>query len=169
MLRAINIVFLFLFPFYSFANTGDGKEVKLNIKSITASEQRELNRSERIEVAPELKALRKKLRKIPYRKFMLDMAQDVTVEAGKEQVVPFANGDTLTIKLLYRDEERLGVMILWKSKEDEQLLDTRMHFSCSETMIAGAEKDQDSGQILAITVANSDPSAEPPSVNSIDQ
>ena len=142
---------LLLLPALVFA--GEDNQVTVSIKSIACSEEKAAGDG-KLTVDPQLQGLKKKLKDIPYKDFNLACSKSVVIPMKEKQHLTLDDGDKLSLELLYVDEERVGLWIDWRDPKGMQLLDTRMHFGCHETMLAGADggEDSNSGKVLAIAI-----------------
>lgn len=144
-------VFLF-FLFYPFLAGFALDNVTIKVQSIECSGEKS-SKNTKIKVDQSISSLETRLKDLPYTNFNLASSQTINIPLNKEQELTLDSGDILHLKLLYLDQERVGLLLNWKDSEGMQLLDTRMHFGCTETMLAGAEGcEGDNGKLLAISV-----------------
>ena len=101
-----------------------------------------------------LRHLKDKFQEIHFKEFNLESAQTISIPLNQKQQLTFKNGDTLELEMLYLENERVGLWIDWKDSSGMKLLDTRMHFDSTETMLAGAECEENKGKMLAVTVTH---------------
>ena len=99
-----------------------------------------------------LEDVRSKLLQLPYRSFKLLSTLDVPVSLLKKTTIRLDDGQLLNVRLLYSNGKRVGMWVRWSDKDGLELLDSRMHFSCREPMLTGANSTKDSAMILALGV-----------------
>ena len=152
--KKFNVILFILFaiPVFLFAQDKPTK-VTINIKSIESKVPRDVKSNTKISVHDSIRDLRPKLKQIPYRNFDLTSSENFVVPINENQQIALKNGDLLSLQLLYLDSERVGMRMDWKDTQNQQLIDTQLHFDCLETMLVGAEgDDENSGKILAVSV-----------------
>lgn len=130
-------------------------QVTVKIQSIACSEEK-TSAEQAFTVDSKIHKLTKKLKDVPYQNFSLACSKSVVIPIKEKQDLTLDDGDKLSLELLYVDEERVGLWIDWRDPQGMQLLDTRMHFGCHETMLAGADggDDSNSAKVLAISITD---------------
>ena len=94
-----------------------------------------------------------KLKKLHFRSFKLVSSQREVVPLGKRETITLIDGNHLTIRPLTVENRRVALWINWQDASGMQVLDTRMHFDCGQSMLTGVDGAQDNGLILAIDVS----------------
>lgn len=129
------------------------------IRALGAFQQGEIDASsmtpaeERLQgLDPKLLDLKDKLAKLQYHRFRLLTQQAAEIPLRKKQTIPLISGQTLTLRPLYVDGQKIGLWLRWKDPTGSDILDTRLHFDNESSMITGTEAAADSGIILAIDV-----------------
>ena len=132
------------------ANTVE--DIRVNVRVIRGiGSDEEGNRAPAV-IDDRIKDLSVKLRRLHFREFKLISSQDKVVPMAKKQVVTISDGETLALRPLYVEKNRVGMWLRWQGGDGKQILDTRMHFNCGEAMLAGTDKSYGASTILAITV-----------------
>lgn len=96
--------------------------------------------------------LRGKLAKLHFRKFKLISDENVVVPVTRKQAIGLNGGETLIVRPLYVEKERIGMYLDWQDKQGKSILNTRMHFVPGESVLTGTDHSSNSGVILAIDV-----------------
>ena len=128
--------------------------VSFKIESIACRDrQKALIKSDKIIIHDSIRALKPKLKKLPYKSYHLDSVKNVTLPDSNRHEVQLKNGDMLALELLYFDDKRVGLEIDWRDKSNMKLLETRMHFDRNDTMLAGAaDEESEQAKMLAISL-----------------
>lgn len=148
-----SFILLLVFSVSLFAE--ESKSINLKIESIECRDrQKKLIESDKIVIHDSIRALKPKLKKLPYKSYHLDSVANVSLPSSERQEVKLKNGDMLALELLYFDNERVGLEIDWRDESDMKLLQTRMHFDQDDTMLAGAADEESmQAKVLAISLA----------------
>ncbi len=96
--------------------------------------------------------LRAKLTRLPYNNFRLLSSQEISILPLRKTTIRLDGGQLLNVRLLYADKERVGMWVRWADKDGMKLLDSRMHFNCTEPVLTGTSSSGDSAVILALGV-----------------
>ena len=88
---------------------------------------------------PRLKDLTAQLSRLHYRRYTLVTSQSRDSEVMKRDSVALVNGHTLTLRPMYVQDGRVGMWIKWDDQNGHPVLDTRLHFRCGQTFIAGMD------------------------------
>lgn len=143
-------------PPYSHAEPVEPTGVfELEIRTIEASELLQgdapgVDRS----IDARIEDLRSQLERLHYRNFRLMAAQRERVLPRRKTIFPLAHGHQLAVKPLYIDGNRVGVWMRWVDGSGAEVLDTRMHLTCGESLITGTDRDADQGVVVAIKPSN---------------
>lgn len=105
-----------------------------------------------VTVDKQIEDLRSKLETLHYSRYRLVSSDSKIILVKRKETMLLIGGQTLTLRPIYMDRQRMGMSLKWVGKQGAQLLDTRMHFNWGEDMLAGTESGEDSGVILAINV-----------------
>ena len=105
-----------------------------------------------------LQDLRDKLERLPFRQFRIVGSERVKLPLKRKGTLVLVGGQTLTIRPLYMENEKVGLWFKWLDSQGTQILDTRMHVVPGESFLAGTditdnESSSDNGVILAIGVS----------------
>jgi hypothetical protein len=108
-----------------------------------------------IRIDGRLKDLADKLRKLPFRGFVFMSGDERTVPVRRKEVLALVNGQTLSMRPLYLEDNKVGLWVRWQDRSGAEILDTRMHLDIGQSMIAGTDllNDPSSGLVLAVEVA----------------
>lgn len=151
-IRSIAVIFIALSLSVSVYADKKPENVTINIKTITCSGKRVVSRKNPIVVHDSIRNLKSKLKQIPFKNFNLVSSESITIPSESKQQIKLKNKDSLGLELLYLKQDRVGLWLDWADKEGMRLLDTRLHFDCMETMLAGADTESDTCKMLAISV-----------------
>lgn len=133
--------------------------VRVRIRMIRATPRRagEPERK-KLKLDPQIADLESKLRDLHFKNFKLVGNEELSIPVKKRETVVLAEGNVLYLRPLYLENNRVGMWIKWIDQDGTQvLLDSRMHFCPSESMITGTDGISDSGLILAINAAAAEP------------
>lgn len=131
---------------------GPPNEITVSVRAVHASQPASKDGTER-EVDSDLHDLRAKFDQLPFHAFRLLSEQKEVVPFKKKQTFRLPNSQTLTVRPLAIENNKVSLWLKWQEKGGEDILDTRMHFGCGESMLTGVDSEApDSGVILAITV-----------------
>lgn len=96
--------------------------------------------------------IKSKLETLPYGTFSLRSSQRVEVPVKKKRIIKLPDGQQLTMRLLYRNERKLGIWIDWLDDAGMQLLNSKIHLQCTEPVLAGTDNSDGSAMLLAIAL-----------------
>ena len=133
-------------------SAGTAQDIRVNVRVIRGVGSDEEGSSAPAVIDDRIKDLATKLQRLHFREFKLISSQDKMVPMAKKLLVAISDGETLTIRPLYVEKNRVGMWLRWQGDDGKQILDTRMHFNCGEAMLAGTDKSYGASTILAITV-----------------
>ena len=125
------------------------------VKSFAGSGSRKGKKSG-VHIDEKLRDLGRKLRQLPYKSYHMLSSQHVPVPVDQRQELSLSGGQVLKYRLIYVNKKKVGMWLRWEDRFGQELLDTRMHFSCSESMVTGTENSDNSGSILAVRVLTPD-------------
>jgi hypothetical protein len=131
------------------------QEVIIKVRAIEATNRSETDSVDPESIAdtnPRLADISKNLAHLEFSKFKLISEQEVKVQMMSKEVLTLGGGHSLTVRPLYVSSGRVGMWIHWADK-DATLLDTRMHFACSDKVITGAESDMEGASAMILAVA----------------
>lgn len=103
-------------------------------------------------VEPSIRDLAVKLDKVAFRRFRLLSSVREEIGLKKKAVLDLPEGHSLMVRPLYVEGRRAGLWLKWLDRGGVQILDTRTHFGCGESLITGTDHAVDSGILLAIDV-----------------
>lgn len=125
--------------------------VTVRVRMIAAADPRENSYSQPITLDPRLRDLEQKLSKLHFTNFRQLAVTQVDVDVKRRETITLAGGHTLTLRPMYVDDVRVGMWLKWQDEHGAALLDSRMHFDCEEPMLAGTERRDGTGVVLALS------------------
>lgn len=131
--------------------------VHLRIRAVHALgfvEGQELAGRGKILVDTRLRDLDRELHSFPFRIYQLLDDVSVPVSPRRKEEIRLVTGQSLKLRLLSVNASGILLWLRWQDKEGSLLLDTRVHLSYGENVLAGAENLNSSGAVLAISAAN---------------
>lgn len=135
------------------SNSLADSQVIVSVRTVRASDPLTGPATRKLKIDERIRDLSQKLSKLPYGAYSLLSAERLTIGMKHRQSLTLAGGQTLTVRPLYADDERVGMWLKWQEPNGAEILDTRMHFDYGESMIAGTDNTPESGVILAIDVS----------------
>ena len=100
----------------------------------------------------ELGDLEDKLHELDYKYFKLISSEEHQFIDGQKHQIRLGDGDLLTVKLIYQNPRKLGVWYHWEDINGEELIDTRLHFSCKRPLVTVVDAGNGEGKLLAINI-----------------
>jgi hypothetical protein len=99
-----------------------------------------------------IRQLTSKLQQLHYRTFRLQYEERVILSLLKREKVVLRDGHELTLRPTYLEGNRVGLWFRWTDGTGSDLLNTRVHLSCGESIVAGTD-DEESGKgvLIALT------------------
>lgn len=104
-------------------------------------------------VEPQIQDLASKLEKIDFKQFRMITAVREQIGLKRKTTLSLSDGQALIVRPLYVEDRRTGLWLKWLDRGGAEILDTRMHFECGESLLAGTNHRADAGLILAIDVS----------------
>jgi hypothetical protein len=104
------------------------------------------------QVDSRLSDIESKLNKLPFAEYRLLVDRSFVVPLMKRRSVTLSDGQLLTVRPIYANEERVGVWLKWQDQDGAEIIDSRLHFDCNQPFLTGMERNDDKGLILAVTV-----------------
>lgn len=101
---------------------------------------------------PSLADLNDKLESLPFEHFALLSTEERRLPLKKRETIQFAGGQVLHIRPLYIEDSKVSLWLNWIDDSGQSILDSRLHFDSSESMLAGTDSTDDTGLLLAISV-----------------
>jgi len=101
---------------------------------------------------PRLADLRSKLQRLNFRTFKFVTSERKSVPITRKEVLDVGMGDTLTVRPIYVEKDRVGMYLNWQDRSGNCILNTRMHFKPGESVLTGMDHAAGDGMILAIDV-----------------
>lgn len=132
--------------------------VLVRVRAVKASEAIEEDRSQEEvseiprEVDTTISDLVPQLKKLHFKTFRLISSEEKIIPPRKKEIIQLVSGNTLLVRPLYSEHEKICLWLKWKDKSGMEVLDTRMHFAPGESLLTGTDSAPDSGLILAINV-----------------
>lgn len=144
----VSILLLGAAPGSAVAQGGSGS-FELEVRTIRASDVGENTPGSGV-IDPRLEDLRSQLEQLHYRTFKLLAAERERVLTRKKTIFSLIDGHRFAVKPLYLDGNRVGVWMRWVDGDGAEVLDTRMHLTCGESIIAGTDRESGEGMIVAV-------------------
>lgn len=104
------------------------------------------------ELDPAISDLKDKLESLPFEQFVLISSQEKLIPLKKKETIEFKCGQFLHLRPLLIDGNKVSLWLNWEDSNGQNILDTRMHFDSSQSMLAGTDSTDDTGLLLAINV-----------------
>lgn len=99
-----------------------------------------------------IKDLTAQLEPLHYRTFKLQYEERVILSLLRREKVLLKDGHELTLRPIYLDKGRVGIWFRWNDHQGNKVLDSRVHLTCGESIVAGTEAESgDQGMIIALT------------------
>lgn len=132
-----------------------GTKIKLIVRTIQASEPRQPNTQENAEtnsmtLEESLTDLKPKLALLPFSSFRLISRKEEEISLKKKESIQLPNGQTLSFRPMYMENERVCMWLSWKDTDGTDILNTRIHFDADESVLTGTDYHDNEGRILAI-------------------
>ena len=139
-------------------DTADGNTIKLSIRTIQASDPSTGNEvtsavERTIRVDNDIRDLKSKLSQLPFENFQLVSTKEEAVTLKTRDSLKLANGHLLTFRPIYMEEKKVGLWLNWRDEEGDEILNTRVHFDATDSVLTGTDCSHDKGLILAIKAA----------------
>ena len=101
---------------------------------------------------PAISDLKDKLDTLPFEHFVLISSEERLLPLKKKETIQFAGGQLLHLRPILIEGDKVSLWLNWKDAKGQNILDTRMHFDSSQSMLAGTDSTDDTGLLLAINV-----------------
>jgi len=136
----------------------DGNTIKLSIRTIHASDPSAVDSAKDVtehvvRVDNDIRDLESKLSQLPFGNFQLVSTKEEIVTLKTRDSLKLANGHSLTFRPIYMDEKKVGLWLNWRDEEGDEILNTRVHFDATDSVLTGTDCSHDKGLILAIKAA----------------
>lgn len=129
------------------------REVTLRVRTINALHS---NSSAGVpgekEIDGRLRDLQDRFESLPYNKFTLRSSELVDVPLKRKSSVRLPDGHTLTFRVLYRNEKKLGLWLDWLDDMGMMVLNSKVHLNCHDPFLAGTDNVRGGGLLLAVAV-----------------
>jgi hypothetical protein len=140
----------------------EGTKVKLVVRTIHASgargsEAQEAPSDTKISVENSLTDLKPKLVMLPFTSFRLISQKEEEISVKKKESIQLPNGQTLALRPMYMEKERVGMWLSWKDTDGSNILNTRIHFDADESVLTGTDYRDNEGRIIAIRATKTEP------------
>jgi len=155
----LSVVVTLLYAAIARADHGDTADtIKLSIRTIHASDpstgDSTKSSSERsVRVDNDIRDLASKLSQLPFENFQLISSKEEVVTLKNRDSLKLSNGHSLTFRPMYMDEKKVGLWLNWRDEQGDEILNTRVHFDASDSVLTGTDCSHDKGLILAIKAA----------------
>lgn len=129
--------------------------VKIYVRTIEASQHIDGERQdgESASIDPSLSDISHKLNRLPFQSFRLVGSKEQELSLKRKDTLKLADGQSLTFRPLYTDNKRVGLWLSWRDRAGTDILNTRVHFDCGDSVLTGTDSSPDGGMILAIRAA----------------
>lgn len=101
---------------------------------------------------PAISDLKDKLESLPFEHFTLASSDERSIPLKKKETIQFAGGQVLHLRPLSIEGDKVSLWLSWEDAKGQSILDTRMHFDSSQSMLAGTDNTDNTGLLLAISV-----------------
>lgn len=99
-----------------------------------------------------IRDLTSKLEPLHYRTFRLQYEERIVLSLLKREKVSLKDGHELILRPVYLDGDRVGLWFRWTDRQGNKILDTRVHLTCGESIVAGTDAESGKrGIILALS------------------
>lgn len=138
-------------PSYADNRSCDYAEVKVVVRSIQASGPKGSSSATAEPVIDEtLTDLKQKLGMLPFSSFKLISSKEEQISLKRKETVRLPNGQSISLRPMYMNKERVGLWLSWKDTDGNDILNTRIHFDADESVLTGTDYENNEGRILAI-------------------
>lgn len=153
-LVVVGLLFIFTSPALAEESCHEGM-IKVIVRTIQASGPRQANTQDKqdsnsISLEASLADLKAKLALLPFNSFRLISSQEQEISLKKKDSFRLPNGQSLTFRPMYMEQERVGMWLSWKEADGSDILNTRLHFDADESVLTGTDYHDNEGRILAI-------------------
>lgn len=101
---------------------------------------------------PAISDLKDKLDTLPFEHFVLVSSEELSLPLKKKETISFLGGHSLQLRPLLIENNKVSLWLKWVDAKGVSILDTRMHFDSTQSMLAGTDSTDDTGLLLAINV-----------------
>ena len=101
---------------------------------------------------PAISDLKEKFDSLPFEHFVLVSSEERTLPLKKKETIQFSGGQVLHLRPLFIEGNKVSLWLNWEDAKGQNILDTRMHFDSSQSVLAGTDSTDDTGLLLAISV-----------------
>lgn len=112
---------------------------------------------------PAILDLKEKLEALPFEQFVLLSSEERSMPLKKKDIIQFKCGQVLHLRPLSIDGNKVSLWLNWEDSSGQTILDTRMHFDSSQSLLAGTDSTDDTGLLLAVDVRPGGPVGDGPS------
>jgi hypothetical protein len=135
--------------------TADPHLITLSVRTIQASDRRAVEQPQVSSVRPirlegNIRDLESKLSQLPFDSFQLLSTKEETIPLKIRDSLQLPNGHSLTFRPMYIDTKKVGLWLHWRDQDGGEILNTRVHFDATDSVLTGTDCAQDKGLILAI-------------------
>jgi hypothetical protein len=123
------------------------------IEALSPTEPEAKSHVREVLIPDSLQDIGDKLRRLNFAQFNLISTRAQRVPLMQKEKIFLERGQTVVVRPLYVEGNRIGMWIKWKDAAGAEVLDTRMHFDSGENVIAGTENFEQGGLVLAIHVS----------------
>jgi hypothetical protein len=153
-------------------STAGNTSIKLSIRTIQASEpqsgeetnpaalraQTGSQMGERtVHLDSSIRDLEGKLSQLPFGNFQLLSAKEEVITLKTRDSLQLPNGHSLTFRPMYMDSRKVGLWLNWRDQDGSEILNTRVHFDATDSVLTGTDCAHDKGLILAIKASTATP------------
>jgi hypothetical protein len=140
-------------------NNDGTHSVTLSVRTIQASEPHSgddarSTAARTMKLDPAIRDLEPKLSQLPFDSFQLLSAKEEVIALKTRDSLQLPNGHSLTFRPIYLDSKRMGLWLNWRDQDGSEILNTRVHFDATDSVLTGTDCAQDKGLILAIKAAD---------------
>lgn len=114
------------------------------------SESEHVEAARTVQVDDSIKDLAGKLSQLPFGNFQLLSTKEEVITLRTRDSLQLPNGHSLTFRPMYLDSKKVGLWLNWRDHDGGEILNTRVHFDASDSVLTGTDCAHDKGLILAI-------------------
>ena len=134
----------------------DSDEVSVKVRAIRATNPINTSSEDNVRVVDtRLKDISTKLDSFEFKNFRMVSEEDINVPLKKKTTINLTDKTLLNVRPLYAQGKKVGMWIKWTDNSGSRtLIDTRMHFTSDENMLAGTNCHNDRALILAVSAVS---------------
>lgn len=128
-------------------------KVLVKVRAVRATTKDVSRKSNRVVVDKRIKDLGGKLKSLAFNHYRMVASHEETIQVRRKRTMPICEGHSLTLRPISADPELVVMWLKWLDPSGVELLDTRLHITPGQSMLAGTESAPNTGMIFAIDVS----------------